>query len=118
MQKVQDAGKGPCSSSLRFCRWTRAQQITYTVVVSALEVQDAGKALAALNEMQQRGLEPNLITYMAVSSASKEGQEVYRTLQPFVELRQRGLEPNRSPTPQWSVHWGVQDAGVGLAALR
>ena len=83
---------------------TRAQLITYTAGVSALGVQDAGKALAALNEMQQQGLEPNLITYMAVSSASKKKGRMCIGACNSCELLQRGLEPNRSPIPQWSVH--------------
>ena len=33
-------------------------------------------------------------------------------------MPQLGREPNTSPTQQWSVHWSVQDAGEGLAALR
>ena len=38
-------------------------------------------------------------------------------MQFFDERQQQGLEPNCLPTPPWSVHWKVQDAGEGLAAL-
>ena len=53
---------------------SRAQLITFTAVVSALGVQVPERPLQLFNEMQQQGLEPNQITYLVVSSASKSGK--------------------------------------------
>ena len=52
------------------------------------EVRDARRALHPFNEMQQQGLEPNVITYTTVIGAGE------LTLQFFDEMRQQGLQPN------------------------
>ena len=46
------------------------------------------RALQLFDEMQQQGLEPNVITYTAVISTGE------LTLQLFDEMRQQGLQPN------------------------
>ena len=46
------------------------------------------KALQLFDEMQQQGLEPNLITYIAVSSACGKCRMPERALQFFDVLRQ------------------------------
>ena len=52
------------------------------------------KALSILGEMQQRGLEPNVITYNALISACEKGHNAEKAMELFVEMHQRGLEPN------------------------
>ena len=57
--------------------------IIYTTVIRAGEL-----TWLLFDEMQQQGLEPNVITYTTVISAG------LLTLQLLVELRQQGLQPN------------------------
>ena len=52
------------------------------------------KALNSLRDMQQRGLEPNEITYNALIGACKYGRNVEKAMELFAEMQQRGLEPN------------------------
>ena len=52
------------------------------------------KALQLSDEMQQQGLQPNVITYSAVVSACGKCEIPERALQLFDEMQQQGLEPN------------------------
>ena len=45
-------------------------------------------------EMQQKGLQPDLITYSTVISACGNGGDAERALQLFVEMQQKGLQPD------------------------
>jgi pentatricopeptide repeat protein len=54
----------------------------------------AEKALEVFQEMQQIGVEPNVITYNAFISACKKGKKAEKALEVFQEMRQRGLEPD------------------------
>ena len=53
------------------------------------------RALQRFDKMQQQGLEPNVITYIAVSSACGKCRMPERALQLFDKMQQQGLEPNR-----------------------
>ena len=46
------------------------------------------------DKMQQQGLEPNVITYIAVSSACGKCRMPERALRLFDEMQQQRLEPN------------------------
>ena len=52
------------------------------------------RALQLFDRMQQRGLEPNVITYIAVSSTYKKCRMPEKALQFFDEMQQQRLEPN------------------------
>jgi pentatricopeptide repeat protein len=54
----------------------------------------AEKALEVFQEIRQRGVEPNVITYNALISACKKGKKAEKVLEVFQEQRQRGLEPD------------------------
>ena len=52
------------------------------------------RALQLFDKMQQQGLEPNVITYIAVCSARGKCRMPERTLQLFDGMQQLRLEPN------------------------
>ena len=51
------------------------------------------RALLLFGKMQQQGLEPNVITYIAVSSACGKCRMPERALQLFDGMQQRVLSP-------------------------
>ena len=69
--------------------------ITYNAAVSACEKgQQPQQALHLLQDMQLRGLVPNVITYSAAISACEKGQKPQQALHLLQELQLRGLLPD------------------------
>ena len=69
--------------------------ITYNAAISACEKgQKPQQALHLLQELQLRGLLPDVITYSAAISACEKGQEPQQALLLLQELQLRGLLPN------------------------
>ena len=60
--------------------------VTCTAVVSA-----GGQTLVLFGQMQQRGLQPNVITYMAIQCRWSDSAALQ--LQLFEEMRKQGLQP-------------------------
>ena len=52
------------------------------------------RALQLFVEMQQKGLQPDVITYTAVITACAKGGMAKRALQLFDAMRHHGLQPN------------------------
>ena len=99
--------------------------ITYNAAISACEKgQQPQQALQFLNQMQHRGLLPNVITYNATISACEKGQQPQQALQLLIQMQHRGLLPVATAAalarfrwfagvPGWS--WGgLSWAGLGL----
>ena len=64
-------------------------------VINYTAVISAGKlTLQLFDEMRQQGLQHNVITYSAVFSACGKREMPERALQLFNELQQQGLKPN------------------------
>ena len=79
-----------CSSF--FCKVWR---ITYSAAISACEKgQKPQQALHLLQEMQLRGLLPNVITYNAAVSACEKGHKPQQALHLLQEMLLRGLLPS------------------------
>ena len=69
--------------------------ITYNVAISSCEKgQKPKQALHLLQELQLRGLLPNVITYNAAISACEKGQKPQQALHLLQELQLRGLLPD------------------------
>ena len=69
--------------------------ITYGAAISACEKgQKPQQTLQLLQELQLRGLQPNVITYSAAISACEKGQKPQQALQLLQELQLRGLLPD------------------------
>ena len=60
---------------------------------STSEGENSQEAAGSGDEMEQRGLESNVITHNALISASSKSYEVEKALEFFVETQQRGLIP-------------------------
>ena len=69
--------------------------ITYSAAISACEKgQKPQQALHLLQELQFRGLLPDVITYSAAISACEWGQQPQQALHLLQELQLRGLLPD------------------------
>ena len=69
--------------------------ITYSAAISACERgQKPQQALHLLQELQLRGLLPDVITYNAAISAREKGQKPQQALHLLQELQLRGLLPD------------------------
>ena len=66
------------------------------------------------SEMQQQGLQSDVITYNSVISACGKGRKAERASQLFYEMRQQGLQPN--VITYNSVVYAC-DKGAGFVAL-
>jgi pentatricopeptide repeat domain-containing protein 1 len=66
-----------------------------TAIISACaQARNWKKALQLLEEMQAKGVEPNVFTYNATTSACEKGGQWEKALQLLEEMQAKGLEPN------------------------
>merc|ERR1712217_302535 len=52
------------------------------------------RALELFDEMQRRGLQPDVITFLALISACEKACKPEKALELFAEMQRRGLQPN------------------------
>jgi pentatricopeptide repeat domain-containing protein 1 len=69
--------------------------IHYNLGISACaQARNWKKALQLLEEMQAKGVEPNVITYNATISACEKARNWAKALQLLEEMQAKGVEPN------------------------
>ena len=67
--------------------------ITYNAAISACEkAKQCDKAMELLEEMRQKGMEPDVITYSEAISACEKAKQAERASELFEEMKQKGLE--------------------------
>eukprot|EP00931_Biecheleriopsis_adriatica_P106333 TRINITY_DN8079_c3_g1_i5.p3 TRINITY_DN8079_c3_g1~~TRINITY_DN8079_c3_g1_i5.p3 ORF type:complete len:122 (-),score=24.85 TRINITY_DN8079_c3_g1_i5:105-470(-) len=83
--------------------WTSQRGSTYDAadvkkftkrISTYAKTKQVNKAFEVFEEMQQRGVQPNAITFNALINACGKGSQAEKAVEVFEEMQQRGLTPD------------------------